>query len=126
MAKEKCHPENSGSCTDDIERDGKGRFVPGKSANPAGKPKGSVSIVTEIKAKLQEIDPKSKKTFLELFTAKLFKKALKEGDTAIMRDIIDRVDGKPLNPTSFQNPDGSSLDLAPVNIIINPIKAKND
>ena len=84
--------ENTKVC----KKKGNPAWQKGISGNPAGKPPGSVSIVAAIKAKLQEIDPKKKKTYLKLFTEQLFEKALTEGDSSIMRDIIDRVDGKAL------------------------------
>lgn len=74
---------------------GKG-FVKGVSGNPNGRPPGSVSIVEGIKRKLLEIEPGNKKTYLDLFLNKLFLKAIKEGDTSLIRDMINRVDGMPL------------------------------
>lgn len=64
--------------------------------NLNGRPEGSVSIVEGIKRKLLEIEPTNKKTYLELFLSKLFLKAIKEGNEQLMRDMIDRVDGKAL------------------------------
>lgn len=76
-----------------------GKFVKG---NPGGgRPEGSVSIVEGIKRKLLEIEPANKKTYLELFLSKLFLKAIKEGDTSLIRDIINRVDGMPKQNTEI-------------------------
>lgn len=68
-----------------------------KKGNPGGgRPHGSVSIVEGIKQKLLEIEPANKKTYLEMFIQKLFLKAIKDGDVALMRDMINRVDGMPI------------------------------
>ena len=85
-------PENTGEI-----RDEKGRFIKGVSGNPAGKPPGSLSIIAEIKKQLDEIaeeDPQKRKK-LELLVRKIILKAINDGDTAMIRDIIDRVHGKP-------------------------------
>jgi hypothetical protein len=63
--------------------------------NLEGRPVGSVSIVEGIKKKLQEIEPVNKKTYLELFLNSYFKNAIKDGDTGLIRDMINRVDGMP-------------------------------
>lgn len=70
-------------------------FKKGQSGNPEGRPKGTISIVAEIKKKFLEIPQGEKRTYLEIFLMKLFKKVLVDEDTAMMRDLIDRVDGKP-------------------------------
>lgn len=71
------------------------KWKKGESGNPNGRPVGSVSIVEGIRKKLQEIEPLNQKTFLELFLAQLFHKAIKEGNEQLMRDMINRVDGMP-------------------------------
>jgi hypothetical protein len=83
-------PEETGK-----NRDEKGHFIEGISGNPNGRPKGSVSIVEEIKRKLETIPEGEKKTYLQIFVEKLFKKGIDESDTTLMKDLIDRVDGKP-------------------------------
>lgn len=72
-----------------------GRFLPGTVPNPSGRPKGSVSIVAELRKRLQEIPVGEKRTYLELFTDRVMEKAMVDGDVAMMRDMIDRIDGKP-------------------------------
>ena len=71
-------------------------FKPGQSGNPKGKPKGTISLVSILKKKLSEMDRGSRKTFAELFIQKyLLKKAIVDEDMRIMKDVIDRIDGKP-------------------------------
>lgn len=70
-------------------------FKKGVSGNPAGRPKGSFSLVGLLKKKLQE-HPKGKdRTYAEYFVDKVMNATIVKGDVAMMRDIIDRVDGKP-------------------------------
>ena len=70
-----------------------GRFVKG---NPGGgRPKGSYSVVELIKKKLQEIPEGKDKTYGEYFIDQIMKKGVVEGDVSMMKDIIDRIDGKP-------------------------------
>ena len=80
----------------------------GQSGNPNGRPGGSVSIVEGIKKKLLEIEPINKKTYLELFLSSYFKNAIKNGDTNLMRDIINRVDGMPKQNVDVMS-DGEKL-----------------
>lgn len=71
-------------------------FQKGVSGNPKGRPPGSVSIVEGIKRKLMEIEPVNKKTYLELFLNTYFKNAIKEGDATLIKDMINRIDGMPI------------------------------
>lgn len=69
-------------------------FVKGDpNINREGRPKG-FSIVAHLKEKLQEIPEGQKESYATLITKKYMDKALVEGDTAILKDLIDRVDGK--------------------------------
>ena len=72
-----------------------GKFIKG---NPGGgRPKGSgISIVTEIKRKLQECPEGSKATYLELLINRIFKQAIQDGDASMIKDMINRVDGMPV------------------------------
>lgn len=74
----------------------RGKFIKGFSGNPAGKPKGSgISITTEIKKKLKECPEGSKATYLQLLLNRIFKSAIQDGDVAMIKDLINRVDGMP-------------------------------
>ena len=68
---------------------------PDPRRNLEGRPEGSVSIVEGIKRKLMEIEPENKKTYLELFLNSYFRKAIKDKDGQLMRDLINRIDGMP-------------------------------
>lgn len=80
------------------KRDEKGRLLKGFTANPNGRPEGSVSIVEGIKRKLLEIEPENKKTYLDLFLTRYFRKAIRDGDVGLIRDMINRIDGMPKQP----------------------------
>ena len=77
-----------------------GTFGPGNNANPKGRPKGSVSIADAIRRELENypIDKDgntSKQNYAELIAKRLLVKALTDKDISAIREIIDRVDGKP-------------------------------
>jgi hypothetical protein len=69
-------------------------FQKGESGNPNGRPKGTFSIVGMIKEKLQETPEGQKETYAQLLVKKYMHKALVEGDDKIIRDLVDRIDGK--------------------------------
>lgn len=73
--------------------------VPFKKGDPRinreGRPKGTFSLVEMIKNKLQEVPEGKDKTYAQYFIEQLMKKAVIEGDTQMMRDMINRVDGMP-------------------------------
>lgn len=81
--------------------DEKGRIKPGHTLNPNGRPKGAVSVVDAIKRKLEDCKPGDERTYLELLTQKVLDKALDDGDVAMIRDIINRVDGMPQQSTDI-------------------------
>jgi hypothetical protein len=76
-------------------------FPKGVSGNPDGRPVGSVSIVEGIRRKLLEVEPGTKKQYLELFLSSYFKNAIKDGDNQLMRDMINRIDGMPKQTTDL-------------------------
>jgi len=90
------NPENTGAI-----RDEKGKFLKGQSGNPKGKPKGAISIVAKLKEKLEEVPPDQQKTYLELIVDILIEKAIDRKDKDVLRDIIDRIDGKPKQTTDL-------------------------
>ena len=74
-------------------------FKKGQSGNPAGKPKGSFSLLTILKRQLQEIPKelkgKERKQYAELLVKKQLHKAIIEGDDASIRLIWNYVEGMP-------------------------------
>ena len=104
-------------------KENSGQFKKGQSGNPLGRPKGSVSIVSLIREKLEEIPEGQKKRYADLLVDRIFIKALKEGDTATIRDIIDRIDGKPVQPTDLTS---GGKAIAPVAEIIAAIESARE
>lgn len=89
-------PEKTGEIRDEA-----GRFKPGISGNPAGRPKGSLSVVDAIRAKLQECPEGKEKTYLHYLVEKIMKKAIVDDDVSMIKDIINRVDGMPKQSTDI-------------------------
>lgn len=76
-----------------------GQFGEGNVANPNGRPKGSLSLVAMLKAELEKAPAGQtkgeKKTWAELLIRRMLKDSVIEGNDTLIRDILDRVDGKP-------------------------------
>lgn len=91
-----------------VERDPEtGQLKKGSVLNPDGRPKGSVSLVRIIKNKLQEEFPEDasieeKKTYADKVVETYINKAIDESDTKLLRDLIDRIDGKPVQTNKIE------------------------
>jgi hypothetical protein len=72
------------------------RFKPGQSGNPAGKPKGAISLSAQLRKALKKTVQTKDGTKLKTYDAIVTKaiQAALQGDTAMMRLIFDRVDGR--------------------------------
>lgn len=66
---------------------GKG-FVPGQSGNPGGRPKGSVSITRHIREALERQDEEEARLLADAII-----KQAKEGNSAALKTVMDRIDG---------------------------------
>jgi len=108
------------------------RWKPGQSGNPAGLPKGTISIKTILTKYLnQELDmnnPLSKKlekmTVAEIIQLQKIGKAIK-GDMKAIEMIEDRMEGKPSNTTVIANPDGSAVTLNNLWVNVNDASGKS-
>lgn len=69
--------------------------------NREGRPKGSVSVVSAIKKKLEECPEGKEKTYLHYLVEKIMKKAIVDDDVSMIKDIINRVDGMPKQSTDI-------------------------
>lgn len=81
-------------------RDGAGRFLPGVSGNPSGRG-NAPSLVAALRAELDERDA-SGRPGLRAIAARLVDMAL-AGDMRAIREVLDRLDGKPLQAVSLDN-----------------------
>ena len=105
----------------EIERDDKGRILPGQEAlNPAGRPKGGFSLVELLKKELQVLLPKIKdeeerKTVAAAFIQIALEKAMVRGDVTMIRDIFNRVDGMPKQSLEHTGEDGGAIQINIVN-----------
>lgn len=85
------------------ERDKTGKFKPGFSGNPNGRPKKG-QILSDILRQMLEEQPEIKKALvsrlLELAIGRRDKKGnvVKEADLSALREIMDRLEGRPLQP----------------------------
>ncbi len=92
------------------KKPGRNLFKKGQSGNPAGRKPGSVSITSEIKARLLKVFPeksaivigedgkklkKIKKTYLEKVVETIFNNAIVQKDTRTLNQIWAYIDGQP-------------------------------
>jgi hypothetical protein len=99
----------------EVKRDKLGRILPGYSGNYNGRPSHSISLTTEIKKKLDEVNPESHKTYLEELLNKILEKAIKDGDPATIKQVWNYLDGMPKQ--SIEVNDNQNVFIAVVNEI---------
>ena len=90
-----------------------------------GRPKGSVSLTSEIRKVLDGVDESSKKTIRELLAIAAAKQAIK-GNAAYFKEIIERLDGKVTDKTQHLGPDGEPLDHTIKIVFVRPEDGKPD
>lgn len=93
-----------------VTRDDHGRYVPGTSGNPSGRPKGSASLVAALRRELERRTDAGSPG-LEAVAARLVDLAI-AGDIRAVREIADRLDGKPTQ--SLDVSASEPLILAPI------------
>ena len=73
-----------------LNRGENGKFLPGFSGNPDGRPKDSFSLLTILKRKLQQVPPEyknDKKTYAEALVNSILKKGIVDGDHSTQKLI---------------------------------------
>ena len=85
-----------------------------KNINKNGRPPKSEAITDILKDYLEETEGKSKKERKKILIEKIYELAIKNGDLAAIKYIIDRIDGKPKEKKEVDL--NADMDL---NIIIN-------
>ena len=79
------------------KRNPDGTFAEGNKGGP-GRPIGSVSITNLIREKLKQIPHGQRKAFAELIAEKIIDKAYNDGNESMLKEILDRIDGKAKQP----------------------------
>jgi len=82
------------------ERDEKGQLLPGNTANPNGRPKGSLSLVSMMKDRLEEEYPgdddlEEKRTYAKKLIETIVDEAIDNKDQAQIRNILQYIEGMP-------------------------------
>ena len=90
-----------------VERDENGRLKKGTVLNPEGIGGNQPSIVCAIKRKLKEEYPEDasieeKRTYLDKIVEEYFNKIIDDGNRHLLQDVIDRVDGKPVQTNKIE------------------------
>lgn len=75
-------------------RDEHGRLLPGNTANPHGRPPGTLSLVSLLKKHLEEIPDGEKRSRAEIFIQKTLTQAMK-GDPANAKLVWQYIEGLP-------------------------------
>lgn len=75
-----------------------------------GRPKGSLSLTSEIKKVLESVDPASRKPILELLAIAATKQAIK-GNAPYFKEIIERTDGKVTDKTELTLKNGEPIEI---------------
>ena len=70
------------------------QFKPGQSGNPNGRPPKAWTMSTLIEEALEEVEEQSGKPFKHLVAKRLAKMAV-SGDIQAIKEINDRIDGRP-------------------------------
>lgn len=99
-------------------RDDKGRFVPGVSGNPNGRPKG-ISITEMVKEALEKFDKNSGEPLKVLLVKQILKKAITDGDKDLIKAIWAYIDGQ---PTQKIEADVQTTNLDKVEEVVNELK----
>lgn len=76
------------------KRDEKGRFIPGVSGNPGGKPQGIKHVSTVLREMLDQLVEGMDITHREALAKKIYRMSLIEGNTQMIKEIMDRTEGK--------------------------------
>ena len=85
-----------------MERNGQGQFVEGHEGGP-GRPKGTLSLLGIIKRVLSETEEGERVTRAEQVIRAYIDDALVEKDGIAIRDLIDRIDGRPMQKIEMSN-----------------------
>lgn len=77
------------------------KFKQGESGNPEGRPKGSVSITSAIRRKLESTNPATKRLYVDDLVDVMIERAVKEKDFRVIKEIWNHIDGSPRQTTEL-------------------------
>lgn len=75
-------------------RKGSAQIAPGNSGNPAGRPKGTLSLTSMIRAKLEELGPDQKRTYAQHLIDNILQDAI-DGKDFAWKTVWNYIDGMP-------------------------------
>jgi len=86
-----------------------GRFLPGNNANPNGRPKKDVSLISVLKEDIDKIPAGERqgRTWRQLLVLSWLTKAMKEW--VYFKELLDRLDGKVIQPIGGE--DGQPIEV---------------
>lgn len=93
-----------------MPRNEKGQLLPGTVLNPNGRPPKAWTMSGLIEEALEEVEQQSGKSFKHLVAKRLAHMAVK-GDIQAIKEINDRIDGKPKQHTDITT---NGKDLKPL------------
>ena len=100
-------------------RDEFGRLLPGHTANPNGRPPGSVSLLGILKAKLEECPENfDKKTYAQLIIERMLSNAIKEGNDQMIKLIWAYIEGMPKQSLEHTGIPGTQVNVYPNKTIV--------
>ena len=83
-----------------MPRNEKGQLLPGTILNPNGRPPRAWTMSTLIEEALEEVEEKTGKSFKSLVAKRLAHMAV-GGDIQAIKEINDRIDGRPQQKTDI-------------------------
>lgn len=86
------------------------KFTSKNQPKKRGRPKGSLSLTSEIKKVLESVDPASRKSICELIAVAAAKQAIK-GNSPYFKEIIDRIDGKMTDKAEYTLRGGGPVEV---------------
>lgn len=89
-------------------------FEPGKSGNPAGKAKGTVSITAALKRYLRDHPAEVDKVVVALV------KHAQSGNAQILKELLDRIDGRVVERHHLEGDLPITLQFVPAGQLISP------
>lgn len=106
-------------------------FKPGQSGNPAGRPKGSKNLSTNLREMLEveidTLDPvkkiQVKKKIGDVLNLKLIQSAL-QGNLSALKEIYDRIEGKAKEHVEIETPGDQKITVEFVETSIEELKER--